>query len=310
MLSEQLGLWKERFGAHMRLCGRAARTTANYVAELPPFFAFLDTQGVESLANLTRGQVESYRTHLYYRRWRDKSLTLATQAKRLAAVKAFLRFLVKAGYLLVNPAAELELPHVPRPLPRANLSEREVLRLLAAVDTTEPLGLRDRAILELLYGTGIRNTELCELRLDEVDLEHREVCVRKGKGSKSRMLPLGEEAWAWLEAYLEKERPNLVQSPNTMQVFLSWRGRIMDRGSLSQVVRRAGERAGFEAEVTPHVLRHLCATHMLKRGAGLRHLQVLLGHESLATTQRYTKLDLTDLRKVVQRCHPRERSPR
>ncbi len=257
MLSEQLGTWKGRFADHLRLCGRAARTADTYVSELAPFFGFLDGQGLKSLTNLTRGQVESYRTHLFYRRWRDKSLTLATQARRLAGVKAFLSFLVKAGYLLVNPAAELELPRVPRPLPRANLSERDVVRLLAAVDTTEPLGLRDRAILELLYGTGIRNNELCEMRLNEVDLEHREVCVRKGKGSKSRMLPLGEEAWAWLEAYLEKERPNLVKDSGTMQVFLSWRGRGLEGRSLSQMVRRTAERAGLEGEVTPHVLRHL-----------------------------------------------------
>ena len=149
--------------------------------------------------------------------------------------------------------------------------------------------------------------ELCGLMIDDLDLFRHEVYVREGKGGKSRVLPLGDAAQHWLELYLTHERPNLLRSPKETRVFLSWRGLPMPRANLSVVVREAAEAAGLQKRVTPHLLRHCCATHMLARGASIRHLQVFLGHASLATTQIYTKVKVTDLRRVLKRCHPRER---
>ena len=305
----ELVLWQTRFREYMQLRQWSPRTIATYTAELRPFFAFLAEQGVTGLGGVTRETVEGYRTWLFYARYRGRRLTLRCQATRLSALKAFLRFLFMEHFLLADPGAGVELPRVPRALPRAFLSEEQATQLIEAPDVTTSLGLRDRAVLEVLYGTAIRNTELCRLSLDEVDLERRELRIHQGKGGKSRVVPLGEEAQAWLEAYLEKGRPSLLRSTSQQFVFLSWRGRGMTRTALAAVVSRAGRAAGIERVVTPHVLRHCCATHMLRRGAGIRHLQELLGHECLSTTQRYTHVEVSDLRRVLARCHPREGGP-
>lgn len=307
MLTDELALWRERFGEHLAMRGLSPCTVKIYTAELKPLFAFLETQGVEHVAELTSGHLEGYRSHLFYLRWRGKSLSLATQGLRLAAVKRFARFLCRAGFHLVDVGVSLELPMRPRNLPRVILSEDETVRLVEAPDVSTPLGLRDRAALELLYGTALRNAELRALELGHLDFGRRSVHIVRGKGAKARVLPLGEEAQVWLEEYLVRGRPALVQDEGLQSVFLSNGGRACSSRCLTDMVQAWGRRAGLEKTVTPHVLRHSCATHMLRRGAGLRQLQVLLGHSSPDTTQVYTHVEVSDLRKVLRRCHPRER---
>lgn len=304
----ELGLWRERFGEHLALRGFSPLTVKSYTGELKPFFAFLDGEGVEHLAELTGGHLEGYRAHLFYLRWRGKSLSLATQALRLGAVKRFARFLARAGFHLVDVGAAVELPLKARTLPRVVLTEAETEQLMEAPDVCTPLGLRDRAALELLYGTALRNAELCGLELGHLDLARRAVHVVRGKGAKARVLPLGEEAQAWLEVYLERGRPALMRDPALQALFLTWRGLPLKGGNLNELVQSWARRAGLEKTVTPHVLRHSCATHMLRRGAGLRQLQVLLGHASPDATQVYTRVEPGDLRAVLRRCHPRERA--
>jgi len=201
-----LALWKERFREYMQLCGWSPRTVATYIYELGPLFSFLEAHGVDSVAAITQEVVEEYRTHLFYAEYRGNDptlkgqrLSIRTQGTRLSAVKAFLRFLVCEHFLLVDVGAGVELPRTPRPLPRVLLSEREVERLMMAPDTSTPLGLRNRAILEVLYGTAIRNSELRYLTLDEVDVERRELRIQRGKGSKSRVVPLGKKRWCGLK---------------------------------------------------------------------------------------------------------------
>lgn len=303
-----LQLWQERFREHLAVRQWSARTIDTYTAELRPCLAFLQAQGLTSLAGLTREHLEAYRTHLYYQRFRGRALALSTQRVRFGAVKQFVRFLVRTRVLLLDLTQELDLPRAPRGLPRVLLTESETRRLLEAPDTSLPLGVRDRTILEVFYGTGIRNSELGRLRLDQVDLERQVLHIDHGKGNKARVVPLGEEALAWLEEYLTRVRPGLVSDPEQELVFVSARGRAFRRTELAQVVARWARRSGLTKPVTPHVLRHCCATHMLRRGAGLRHLQVLLGHASPETTQQYTRVEVSDLRKVLLRCHPRERS--
>jgi integrase/recombinase XerD len=186
------------------------------------------------------------------------------------------------------------------------LSEGETEKLLGVSDITTPLGIRNRTILELLYATAIRNTELRELRIDDIDLERQELFVARGKGGKSRRLPLGEEAAAWLEDYLLNARPALLGPASGELVFLSAGGRQLDRGRLSILVRKTATACGLDKHVTPHLLRHCCATHMLRRGAGVRQLQAMLGHSDLSTTQRYTRIEISDLHKTVSKYHPRE----
>ncbi len=299
--------WRERFLDWMRLQGWSVRTTEEYARELPRLFSFLQKRGLERLSEVTRDTIADYRLHLFYLQHRGRPLAPGTQCRCLNAVKAFFRFLRRENYLLVDPAAEVEAPRVRRSLPEVP-SEKEVLAILEAPDVKTPLGLRDRAILELLYGTGIRNSELRALRLDELESERRLLQIRHGKGGKQRVVPLGQEAAYWLEEYLRQGRPRFGPRPLEARVFLTKSGQgLSQRHVLGEVVRRAAKRAGVTRRVTPHSLRHAVATHMLRRGAGLRHLQEFLGHASAGTTQLYTRIEVSDLRRVHRRCHPRER---
>jgi integrase/recombinase XerD len=168
--------------------------------------------------------------------------------------------------------------------------------------------VRDRTILELLYGSAIRNTELCELHLDHLDFARHLLRVDCGKGNKPRLVPLGEEAEAWLQEYLLSIRPQLLRKASSQEVFLSNRGRPFTRGPLAFLVAHWARKAGLVKHITPHILRHSCATHMLRHGADLRYIQAMLGHSSPQTTQIYTRVEISDLRKVILRCHPRERN--
>jgi integrase/recombinase XerD len=300
-------LWKQRFAEHLRVRQCSPRTVGTYSAELSPFFAFLDGVGCQDLASVTRDLVEEYRTYLFYIEHRGKRLGVRTQSVRLAAVKAFMSFLTRERYLLIDPGSGVELPHVPRTVPPVLLSEEEAEQLMRGPDTRTVLGVRDRAILEVFYGTGLRNSEVLSLDLDHVDLDKKEIRLQRGKGGHGRVVPLGEEAIAWLSAYLQRSRPLLVRAAGSRAFFLTSRGNRFTKGNLAELVRRCAAQAKLSKVVTPHLLRHACACHMLRAGAGIRHLQKLLGHACLSTTQRYTTLDVTDLRAVVAACHPRER---
>lgn len=298
--------WKARFETNLLMRGLSPRTVEGYTAELTPLLEFLHQRGVSRLTSVTRDDLEAYRQHLFTAEYRGKRLGMGSQARRLRAVKAFFAYLTHEDMLLVDPAAHLQHPKVPKTLPRYLLSEVETEKLLLAPEITTPLGIRNRAVLETLYATGIRNTELRELRTGDVDLERLELYVARGKGGKSRRLPLGEEAAAWLEDYLLNARPVLAGPGSGEVLFLSVRGRQIDRGRLAIIVRKTAVSCGLEKKVTPHLLRHCCATHMLRRGAGIRQLQTLLGHSNLGTTQRYTRIDIADLHTAVTRYHPRE----
>jgi integrase/recombinase XerD len=285
------------------------RTVDNYTGELVPFFEWLDLVGVESVSDIRQEHLEGYRAFLYEAWWRGRPLCIATQSHRLSALKCFFLFLYKERFLPRNLGSELDLPRPSRPLPRVLLSERETRRLLESQDVGTPRGLRDRAMLELFYGTAIRNSELRHLTIPQVDLEVRELRL-KTKGGKPRILPLGAVAAHWLALWLRDGRPQFKRAQESALVFISVRGRLFDRGILAKLVRQAGVHAGLKKVVTPHLLRAACVTHMLRRGASLRHLQELLGHACLGSTQKYTRLDVSDLRQVVAQCHPRERRAR
>lgn len=302
-----LRYWQARFREYIELVrGWTQRTRESYCGELKPLFAFLERQGVAQVGRLTRTHLEGYRLELSQLHSQGKPLTARTQQVRLCAMKQFVKFLYRENYLLLDLGAGFEIPFGPKGLPRVILSEPETIQLLEFPDTREPHGLRDRAVLELLYGTGIRNTELRELILPQLDLGQGLLRVERGKGGKARVLPLGEEALAWLEEYLNKARPLWADSPAQDRVFLTEWGTPLTRRWLSYRVRLLGVRAGLTKKASPHVLRHSCATHMLRRGAGIRHLQTLLGHSCLDTTQTYTRVEVSDLAKVVRKFHPRE----
>jgi integrase/recombinase XerD len=305
-MRRSLNDWKTRFGQHLLMRGFAPETVSRYAAELVPLFSFLQERGVDKLNRVTRDDLEAYRHYLFVAEHRGKRIGLGRQANRLSAVKAFFAYLTAGQVLLLDPSENLKLPRTPKTLPRQLLSEEETEKILLMADITTPLGIRNRAMLELLYATAIRNTELRSLKLNDVDLARQELFVARGKGNKSRRLPLGEEAAAWLEDYLVNARPLLADSVSGERLFLGPWGGKLSRGGLSLIVREMAAACGLEKSVTPHLLRHACATHMLRRGAGIRQLQVLLGHSEISTTQRYTQIDIGDLAKALSKFHPRE----
>ncbi|NJL70892.1 MAG: tyrosine-type recombinase/integrase [Candidatus Competibacteraceae bacterium] len=242
-----LRYWQMRYREYMDLVrGWSQRTVDTYSQELKPFFHFLECQGLTQLGRLKRSHLEGYRLELSQAQSKGKPLAASTQRGRLSGVKQFVKFLYRENYLLVDLAGGFEIPGSPRALPRVVLSETEVLRLIEFPNTQQPEGLRDRALLELLYGTGIRNTELRELRLGQVDLGQGVLRVEHGKGGKARVLPLGEEAQAWLEEYLHKARPLWALFPEEDRVFVGEQGRPLTRRWLAHQVRRLALRAGLK----------------------------------------------------------------
>jgi integrase/recombinase XerD len=280
--------------------------------ELGYFIDWCEERSIRRPDEVTRGMLERYRQHVYtYRRKTDGApLSHQTQGKRLISVRAFFQWLARQHHLLYNPASELELPKQQQRLPRHILSVAEVEQVLNACDTTDPLGLRDRAMLETLYSTGMRRAELTGLRADDLDLNRGTVFVRQGKGAKDRVVPIGERACRWVERYLFQVRPDLVDVDDDGTLFLAKHGEGMQAKQLSVIVRNAIGRANLDrfADTHPnaacHLLRHACATHMLENGADIRYIQALLGHADLSTTEVYTRVSIQQLKAVHEKTHP------
>jgi integrase/recombinase XerD len=219
------------------------------------------------------------------------------------AIRIFFRFLVGRKGWKINPAENLALPRADKRLPRI-LHEKEVRRLIESVETTDPLGRRDRAIIELLYSSGLRVSELCDARLENVDLEAQFIRIT-GKGSKTRLVPLGKPACKAIKSYLDTERPTLVSKKTGGEIFLSVRGKKLTTPRIRQLLNQYASRAGIESHVHPHLLRHSFATHLLGGGADLRVIQELLGHADISTTQIYTHIEKSALHGVLKKFHPR-----
>jgi integrase/recombinase XerD len=232
---------------------------------------------------------------------RTAGLSARSAARVVHALRGFYRFLVREGRLQQDPMENLRAPRAFRPLPRY-LTPNQVEALLAAPDTKTPLGLRDRAILEVLYATGLRVSELTSLRPVDLDLEVG-ILTCFGKGRKERLVPIGSEARAWVTRYLEEVRGRARQAGTSL--FVSQRGGRLSRMGMWGIVRRHAVAAGVAGVLTPHVLRHSFATHLLERGADLRALQAMLGHADISTTQIYTHISRERLRRIYDQFHPR-----
>lgn len=282
--------------------GFRPRTIETYHSKLNQFFDYLAIKQ-KKLIELTTTDLTDYRTQLYYQEYQGKPLSIETQRLQLTVLRMFFKYLAAENLILINPAASLELPRQPQKLPRVILTAKEAKKILESIDTTEPMGLRDRAILETLYSTGIRVTELINLTLADLDFDQGLLKVEAGKGGKSRVVPLGEIAALYIKEYL-KSKPKT----NHTTIFVSFqKGMPLTRQIVSAISINRALQAGIKKKVTPHTWRHTCATLMLKSGADIRYIQELLGHASLKTTQIYTKVAVKDLKKVHSRCHPREK---
>lgn len=278
--------------------GLAVHTIEAYKRDLDDFSRFLHSRGTQQPEQVSRAAVTLYLAGL-----RRRGLAAATVKRRAAAIRAFFHYLVREELLEEDPTVDLGAPRLPRRLPNI-LPVDEVDRLLAAPDPVTPEGLRDRAMLELMYASGLRVSELVGLNLGDVDLAAELVrCV--GKGSKERFVPVGSRAVAALLAYQHSGRPRLARGRALAALFISRRGRLTRQGCW-KVLKRTAARAGITRRLTPHVLRHSFATHLLDRGADLRAVQEMLGHASVGTTQVYLHVSRDRLRQVYTSAHPRD----
>lgn len=278
-------------------------TRPSYRMALKEFLQHLDSEGINDLMSVTPEVITGYRLRLQTKTTKKKTpYSLSTQAGHLTGLRFLFQWLVKTGNLLADPTLHLSRPRLPKSLPRS-VKAKELARLIEGLPLT-PMGLRDRAMVELLYGTGMRRAELAQLSLKDLDLEQGTILIRQGKGRKDRVVPVGRKAKEAIHDYLDLSRARLLRG-GTDRLFVGNGGRPMTSEYLSSRIQTLGARAGLK--LTPHMLRHSCATHLLKGRADIRHIQRLLGHQSLQTTERYTRVEVSDLRKVIARCHPREK---
>lgn len=273
--------------------------------ELLEFARWCEERSLDTPALVTRPLLERYQRHLYfYRKKNGHPLSPANQGSRLSALRLYFRWLCRQGLLLANPASELVLPRVGTSLPRYTLSPAEVEKVLAEPDIADVKGLRDRALLELLWATGLRRAEVSRLLLHDVRAEVGTVFVSKGKGSKDRVVPISQRALGWVQRYLDEARPRLLVPPDAGVLFLSEAGFALSPVILTSLVSRYVRASGVEAKGACHLFRHACATQMLEGGADVRFVQELLGHSSLETTQMYTRVTISKLKAVYGATHP------
>lgn len=288
--------------------GLSAQTVGLRERGLTRFLRWCDERGLQRPQDVTRPVLERYRRHVFhYRKRNGAPLAFATQAQRLMPLKAFFKWLAKENYILHNPASELTLPRVHRRLPKHILTPEEVERIVAQTRLHGAEGIRDRAIIETFYSTGIRRQELINLTLYDVEPPHGTLMVRAGKGRKDRLLPIGERACHWITCYLEQVRPELVLEPDDGTLFLNEYGEPFKGTQLGDRVRKNIVAAGIDKPGSCHIFRHTMATLMLDNGADIRFIQAMLGHADLNTTQIYTQVSIAKLKAVHALTHPASR---
>jgi len=271
-------------------------TVSSYAADLETLKIFLDEKGITELS-VSGADLEEYTS-----RCKEKGLKSTSIRRRLSTIRQFYRFLIEEEIIATDPTRDLASPKRGLYLPEV-LSIDEVARLIASPDIGTPLGMRDKAMLEVLYATGLRVSELIGLKLHHLNL-HVGYLICRGKGDKERLVPMGESAQRWVNDYLKNTRPYLVKKPTDI-LFCSKRGGAMTRQNFWYSIKRYASRAGILKQISPHMLRHSFATHLLGGGADLRSVQMMLGHADISTTQIYTHLSSARLKEVHERYHPR-----
>lgn len=276
----------------------AANTLESYARDLKKYCAFLNARNKESLQFCTRFDVFMFLNHE-----RKQGLSARSLARTLSCIKTFFKYLLHDGLIDKNPLPDIESPRTERKLPNV-LSIKEVENLIEAPDITTALGVRDRALLELLYAAGLRVSELVSLTVNNINYEAGFIRVF-GKGSKERVIPLGEKALAWVKRYTEESRPALLGRKNTVYLFTNRHGNRLTRQGLWRIIKKYCLAAGITKKISPHSLRHSFASHLLEGGADLRSVQCMLGHEDISTTQIYTHVARDRLKTVHDKYHPR-----
>lgn len=285
--------------------GYSEHTMATRRAAVLRFIVWCDERSITRPVELTRPMLERYQRHLHqHRKSNGAPLSVMAQLGLLNAITAWCRWLVRQNHLLHNPAADLELPKKPKALPKTILTVQQVEAILNLSDVTTLLGVRNRAIMEVFYSSGIRRMELIGLKLYDLDIERGTLMVRMGKGRKDRFIPVGSRACAWVDKYLVQVRPEIVAGYDDQTLFLDDFGQPMSVRFLGDLIRRHVEAGGITTPGACHVFRHAMATHMLENGADIRFIQAMLGHANLETTQIYTQVSMTKLKEIHSATHP------
>jgi len=289
----------EQFLDFLRLeRGLAENTLTAYRADLECFFSWLSARNIQSVNAIKRRTVLDFLLHQ-----KDRGLNTNTISRRLVCLKVFFRYLQQEGLVTGNITESMESPRLWKILPDT-LSVREVESLLASPDPEKAIGLRDKALLETLYGTGLRVSELAGLTLDDLHLDESYIrCV--GKGRKERIVPIGATAASWIQRYVSEARPSQIPDANARALFLTVRRQPFSRKGIWKLIKKHVRQAGIGKNVTPHTLRHSFASHLLANGAPLRVIQEMLGHADISTTQIYTHVDPSRLKAIHSKYHPR-----
>lgn len=303
--SDGFRFWTTKYFEWLMERNFSPRTLQNATSGLGLFIEWAEMRGLMRPRDITRREMEVYQRHLFHHRKSNNSpLSFRTQLVRISQVSAFYRWMVKREEMAGNPVALLELPKKPKRLIKAVLTEEEAERILGQADLSTAIGLRDRAVLELIYSTGARRAEACGVLVPDLDLEQGTLRIRHGKGNKERYVPVGKRALFWVSVYLSKVRPKLAINEWNASLFLSADGTSLCADNFGQRVRVYVNDSAVGKTGGCHLFRHTMATLMLEGGADVRHIQEMLGHESLDSTQIYTRVSLRHLREVHERTHP------
>ena len=293
-----------KYNEAIQLRGYSKNTLHRRESDIRRFVGWCDERSLNHPNQITKPILERYQRYLFhYRQADNKPLSASTQNLYITSIKQFFKYLTQQNYLLYNPASELQVIKQPSRLPVV-LSEQEIESLMQQPNTRKAGGVRDRAILELFYSTGVRRSECCRIQLQDLSLSRKTVFIRQGKGNKDRLIPVGERAVYWLDKYVNGVRDQYVMDNHNHTLFLNDYGESFNDNKLGDKVKRYMIKAGIDVPGSCHLLRHAMATHMLENGAETRFIQVMLGHANLTTTQIYTHVSIRKLQAVHAETHP------
>lgn len=299
------GFLIQEFVEWMRTKGSSENSVVNRLVSLRNFFNWAEMRGIRQPREVTKPVLERYQRFLFhYRKANEEPLSFRTQHARVMHIQVFYRWLARENYILSNPASDLELPRKEKRLPRSFFTASEADAVINQANLAAPLGIRDRAILETFYSTGMRRSELGRLKVFDIDSDRGTVLICDGKGKKDRMVPIGDRALHWIDKYLREVRPQLAIEPDEGFLFLTKDGLSITLDFLTFMVKRYVEAARIRKPGSCHIFRHTLATLMLEGGADIRYIQQMLGHSQLESTAIYTQVSLRKLRAIYLTTHP------
>ena len=301
-----LRFYCELFIENMEVRHYTAETLSIRRFDLNIFFTWCEERSMPDADDITRPVIDRYQRYIfnYRQKQNGKALSISSQRGRLTSVRLYFKWLAQKYYVLHNPASEMVLPREGHKLPGDILTKDEVELILIQPDIETPSGLRDRAMMEILYSTGMRRSEVTAITFPDVDFSRRVIMIREGKGRKDRVVPVGQRALDWLQKYLDEGRPKLCRTLDAVHIFFAKNGVYFSKENLTDKVRKYIIKSGVKKKGSCHLFRHTAATLMLENGADIRFIQQMLGHASLETTQVYTRVSITKLRQVHEMTHP------